>query len=1251
MALIPREAHEAARRVLGDPVRGVSLPTDISPLGGLPPAVAWEGLHRPIAIFSPHPLMPARDRQFMTDAFAAGETLDAYLRRTGLMAAIGRRPVVLTINGHRVPRHLWAYTRPRPGVLIHVRAIVQGGGGGKNPIATLASLAIMVFNPAGALLGEAAKTALIGSLTLGTAVNFALGLAANLLFPPPRPQLSDAQGGFNGSDSPTYSLAGGGNRARLFEPLPMIAGVHRVFADLGARTYTEFIGRDQYLYQIFDFGFNTITLSDWKIGATPLTDFSDVTLEVSDSTGALTLFPGNVDSAAGGTLDYDVAVQRTSSPGVTALAVEIVGSAYGVGPSGVVQGLDFHFDIEYRAVGDTTWLPLVGVAADVYQRAPDNDRAPLRMTFRKEVSEGQYEVRVKRTTPTPTSTSAQYVFEFSWTQLRSYQPDTADYNGRIRAAVKIKATGQLGGQIDQMSAVARAQCLVWDGAAWTLGETQNPAWWFRAVALGRFVTLAGVERRVWGAGLAAARVDDASIKAWGAWCDEKELTFNAVFDRAMSAADMLDAIATCGRASKTWANGRLGVVWDEADQPVVAVFGMSNILAGTFEVSYATSQLADELVVSFINPDLDWQRDTVRCLVPGTTVPTRPRSIELFGCTNLDMAGRAGNLYAAQNAYRVRRYKWHADWEGLAVSRGDVVALSHDLAAYDYSGRLVEGSTASSLKLDRAVPLATGGAYVVIVKPDQSMATYAVNGGSGESTTLTPASALPFNPGADPDHPPWDYKYLYGPSSTPGRLVKIDAIRPLDERTVELTAVDELAVFYASENGDYTYTPPRPNYGAAAISNLQVTEIGISVPPGYLVQLAVTWDAEADYGGAEVFATIDGGAELSRGFTRGTRLDVTVNDGAAVSLRVVAQSTLGRLGRTTVLTLEHTVAFAAAFAPADVTTFLLSDDTLSWLPVSDVDVAGYRARFNYGSNPDWGAATALHEGLLTASPWTMPVRPPGQVTLLIKAVDVAGIESANAAVIYTDLGYPVVEKIVETIDLDALGYPGTLTGGTLSGGDLVADSGTRFWPSDDNQAFWGADSATFWPTTTYSAMVYEASVEPTMATTGSTMTIAADVTATRYDIEYRPNGPGLFWGADDGAAFWGDDADTFWPAPPDYQPWPGAIAVSNQPYDIRVSTAAGAVQGVVATLTVSIDVPFIDETLNDVVIAAAGTRLPIVQSYRGIDNVQITVQADGNGAIGCRIEDKNADLGPLIKTYNSAGTAVDGLVDARIRGY
>ena len=68
-------------------------------------------------------------------------------------------------------------------------------------------------------------------------------------------------------------------------------------------------------------------------------------------------------------------------------------------------------------------------------------------------------------------------------------------------------------------------------------------------------------------------------------------------------------------------------------------------------------------------------------------------------------------------------------------------------------------------------------------------------------------------------------------------------------------------------------------------------------------------------------------------------------------------------------------------------------------------------------------------------------------------------------------------------------------------------------------------------------------------------------------------------------------------------------------------------------------------------IAPGGTRLPIAKDYRVIKNVQLTLQADGNGGVAVLVDDKDASLGPLVRVLNAAGSSVAGLLDADIQGY
>lgn len=114
----------------------------------------------------------------------------------------------------------------------------------------------------------------------------------------------------------------------------------------------------------------------------------------------------------------------------------------------------------------------------------------------------------------------------------------------------------------------------------------------------------------------------------------------------------------------------------------VAVFGMFNIKAGTFEVNYISEGLADEIEATFANEDNDYQAETIRVKVPGTTgTPQRTARIDLVGIVNPGKALERARLEAAGQYFYRRRIAWETDAEGLMVQRGRVVmpdTISHN---------------------------------------------------------------------------------------------------------------------------------------------------------------------------------------------------------------------------------------------------------------------------------------------------------------------------------------------------------------------------------------------------------------------------------------------------------------------------------------------------------------------------------------------------------------------------------------------
>ena len=340
--------------------------------------------------------------------------------------------------------------------------------------------------------------------------------------------------------------------------------------------------------------------------------------------------------------------------------------------------------------------------------------------------------------------------------------------------------------------------------------------------------------------------------------------------------------------------------------------------------------------------------------------------------------------------------------------------------------------------------------------------------------------------------------------------------------------------------------------------------------------------------------------------------------------------------------------------PPDVLSFMLEPSGLVWsYPDRPRDLAGFRLKVNPGSNARWETATPLNDDLVSRTDFPVDRVGQGVITVLIKAVDVADNESENAAAIVLGLGDPLTDNVVTTVDYQGAGYPGTLTDGAPGGGRLRAnDNGVLLWSGTNAKPLWsGNDAQPLW-SLTYKAMRYVAALTPAALDVPANLKLVADIIASAFQLEYRATGSqGPLWSSDE-VPLWRADAALLWNDAPAFMPWPGEIPVTHQGYEIRVTTAAGPTQGQLSAFQALIDMPDIEENIDDVAIAAGGTRLPIKRSYRKIVNVNLTLQSDGGTAATARVMDKLA-TGPLVKCFDGANppVATTGLVDATVQGY
>lgn len=1204
-------------------------------------------------IVTPHPLT-CEGQTNSAIALQAGDSLRALLQRH--VPDIDGALWVAAVGGCEVPADMWQHTRLRDGAVVEVRRVAR-----KKFLSFAIPIALSIYAPGwGATLFG--KGTLMAKVFAGvvTAVGTAL---ANKLVAPKQPKgLRDEQA------SPTYALTGGRNRARAYEPLPLLFGELRYTPDYASLPYTLFEGDEQYLYCIFHAGINCAEVSDIRIGQTSIGEFDSVTLRTAGISGmteqSLEQW-GNVDTAdgAGSIVGHSGWSLRTSSPGARVLQIDLEGSLYSINEKkGTLREHPMYVQAQYRLLPSGSWVTFLDT------RLSRATTKPFRYTFSAEVAEGQYEVRVQKTSrdyETQTLVSL-----LTWTQLRTVQADTGTYGGMGRMGVKIKASGQLNGSLNELSWYATAKAMpYWNGSAWVTATTANGGLSNPGAQMLQYIR--GIrdddDRLIAGMGLAEDMIDIESFKGFMLWCSSKGFRFDAVIDSATTHDDMLSTIAAAGMGSYSWSGGPLGVTWVADDAPIGGVVNMATMRARSFAVQYQTMETADGIEYVYYDRAQDYTWQTIRVSAPGVTTPLNPARITGTGITTEAHAAVMARFHLAQSLYQRKDIGFETDLEHLTYRRNSVLMLTHDLTQWGYGGRLRAAQDVAgvvTLTLDDVVPAGTGARYIGLRIPGESgYRVFSVESFDGESRTVTLSSAWPSGvafPGAS-GNPAHDTIWIYDFRATPGYKVRVVGIQPLPGmQGASVSCVPESDEFWSYVwDGDYEPLTSQSLLSAAlpVVTSAQITEELQRQGNSYYVELTATFAVTGSYRYAEVWGAIAGSPLELLGTTRTTRFSWRAALDDVWSVEVRPYGTFDRPG--TRLATSHTVA-GLSIAPDAPSGVAATPGWLIFAPSSAVDLAGYVVRYNPGALADWSVGIALHavsddlsSGLISGSPWIMPVRLYGLNTVMVCAVDTSGNLSGVAYDTY-DFGVPDAANVAEEVDFEALGWPGEIEGGSIDGDDLVAEddpsidiySGADIYSRDGIDDIYGGSQ--------YLAMHYIASYAPMYG--GGTVLIDVDVTGVRTAVEWRYDGGtsgDIYDGTDiySGLSIYGDTQ--YW------RPWLGALenVDPNVGLQFRITTDAGGQEGQIRGFSARTELPTVEQTFGDVLIDAAGTFLAPAdglpaREWIAIEDVQITPRADGSGAISGRIKaSPDPALGPEIELLNSSAVAVTGRAFVRVSGY
>jgi hypothetical protein len=411
------------------------------------------------------------------------------------------------------------------------------------------------------------------------------------------------------------------------------------------------------------------------------------------------------------------------------------------------------------------------------------------------VPRSQYDIRVRR--ETADSSDNQVFDDVAWTALRTItdEPPITFEQPIAVTALRIRASDQLNGVIDQLNADVTAILPDWDGASWVERPTVNPASSYRDVLTGN-----GNARA-----LATSRLDDATLQEWHDFCEDEGFAYNFPGDTQTSVQRKLADIAQAGRAAPTIRDGKWSVVIDQERTTPVQHFTPRN--SWGFEGQKAFPDQPHAWRIRFPNEDEGYEQDERIVYDDGfdSSNATKFESLELAGVTAPEQVYTLGRYHIAVARLRPEVYTFSTDVEHIVCTRGDLIRVTHDVPLWGLnSGRVVSvtddgGSPAQAtgVRLDQEVTMEADKSYNLRFRlADGSTLVKNVDTDAGDTQDLT--FSTPFDLA---DAPEAGDLAMFGEVGSESVELLVKSIEPSENLTAKITAVDHSPAIYGADQG------------------------------------------------------------------------------------------------------------------------------------------------------------------------------------------------------------------------------------------------------------------------------------------------------------------------------------------------------------------------------------------------------------------------------------------------------------------
>ena len=660
---------------------------------------------------------------------------------------------------------------------------------------------------------------------------------------------------------------------------------------------------------------------------------------------------------------------------------------------------------------------------------------------------GQFDVRVtrKNTSGTYSSVTADNLTWGNVTTRFDRSPISTDKR-HVFLEIKIKATSQLNGTIQNLSALVRSVCDVYDDGTmtWSKQVTNNPAWIFTDLLIGE-VNKKAVDK---------SRLDLTSIVEWADFCDQvptpppsqtftdPRFTTNLVLDYSTTLQGIVGQVTGAAQASLNLIDGKYGVLIDKYKSTPVQVFTPRN--SSSFSSSRLYGPRPDALKIKFVDPGANWAVSEVVVYDNGFNETNAEVFEEMtaFACTSHEQAWRFGRYMIAQNKLRQETISITVDFEHLVCTRGDYVQITQDVMRVGGSPARVKTVAGNMITIDDSLDINFMLSYGYV---------YRGIDGVIHSGTLVSTGPSDFT--------------LTGSIPAVGDLIVIGvvgsvvydclvrSIAPNDDMSASLILVEKADAIY-----DYESTDVLPDYDP----QLSPTTNPEFSPPGEVVNLVVSdfgYECAANGLGYEYFVELEwsppnaavelfeiyvdyGGGYNRMDTTRGAVYRYIVNPeflGTLHRFKVLAVSASGKKLPLGSVGFVSSTPLTKTTPPTDVPKLYLDITNevlqLSWDRVADCDVKEYLIRFSPSLTATWETTIPIARIDAKTGTTTTQAR---TGTYLIKAVDFNGTESVNAAAAITTIPNLFNLNVVDSIS-DSPAWLGTFDRVLNSSGALIMD--------------------------------------------------------------------------------------------------------------------------------------------------------------------------------------------------------------------